>query len=69
MSIIIDKIIDKCLKNEEFNTKIESELLDPLMIKIYEKFKHKIFTLLYMYFIIVLLLFIIIIILLLKNNK
>lgn len=71
MSLVIDNIINKCIKNindEKIKNKIEMEIIDPIIYQISVKAKPYLFTLLYMYAIIVVLQVLIIAILLLKKK-
>jgi hypothetical protein len=71
MSLVIDKILDKCIvniKDEKIKYKIETEIIDPIIYQISIKAKPYLFTLLYMYGIIVLLQIIIIVIILFKKK-
>jgi hypothetical protein len=71
MSLVIDNIINKCIKNindEKIKNKIEIEIIDPIIYQISVKAKPYLFTLLYMYAIIVVLQVLIIAILLLKKK-
>jgi hypothetical protein len=72
MSVLLDNLLDKCIvniKEEKFKSRVEKEIINPLINETCYRAKPYLFTLLYMYVIIVLLLIIIIAILLLKNNN
>lgn len=69
LNTLIDNCINKMYQDGEFREKLEKDVINPIIYKVYCKSKPYIYTIMYMYCIIVLLLIIIIVLILFKKNK